>query len=578
MQPSDRLILLAGLLMLVSVITTRLSRRIGMPILLVFLGFGMLAGEDGPGGLAWSDVPTSHFIGSLALAVILFDGGMRTQLKSFRVGLRPALGLATLGVLFSAAITGLFAAWALGFDYVEGLLIGAIVGSTDASAVFGVLHAHGLRLKERVGATLEIESGLNDPMAIFLTVAVLEWLLAGRPALDAAPLLLFAQQMGVGAVLGLAGGYLVWLLLDRLDLGAVFTPLFAFAAGLALYGTTAFFGGSGFLAVYLGGLVIGNRPSVGLSLVLRLHEGLAWLAQIAMFLILGLLVTPSQIVPVAWPALLVGLGLMFAARPLAVWLCLLPFRFSPGERLFIAWVGLRGAVPIVLAMFPLLADLPHAGTMFNVAFVVVLLSLSVQGWTVAPLARRLGLELPPAVTPQRHVVSELPGTPGAVFASYVVAVNAPVAGGVLGTLGLPPASRPVAVARGGRLLAEPASVRLVAGDAVHLLAPPGDLEVLDRQFGGRPQRPGPAERAFFGEWVLNGDANLEALAGLYGLQLAADERTLTVGALLTRAFRKPVVGDRLRRGRLEIVVRELDGDRVLHVGLKLHRNAETVTG
>lgn len=574
MQPSDRLILLAGLLMLASVITTRLSRRIGMPILLVFLGFGMLAGEDGPGGLPWNDVPTSHFIGSLALAVILFDGGMRTPLKSFRVGLRPALGLATIGVLASAAVTGLFAAWALHLDYAEGLLIGAIVGSTDASAVFGVLHAHGLRLKERVGATLEIESGLNDPMAIFLTVAVLEWLLAGRPPPDAAPLVLFVQQMGVGAVLGLAGGYLVWLLLDRLDLGAVFTPLFAFASGLALYGTTAYCGGSGFLAVYLGGLVIGNRPSTGLRLVLRLHEGLAWLAQIAMFLILGLLVTPTRIVPVAWPALAVGLGLMFVARPLAVWLCLLPFRFEPGERLFIAWVGLRGAVPIVLAMFPLLAGLPHADTMFNVAFVVVLLSLAIQGWTVAPLARRLGLELPPAVTPQRRVVPELPGTPGAGFVSYAVAANAPVLGSLLGALGLPPGCRPVAVARGGRLLADPPAVRLVAGDVVHLLAPLAELDGLDRQFGGTPERPGPAERAYFGEWVLNGDAGLDALASLYGLTLGAEERALTVGALLTRTFRRPVVGDRLRRGRLEMVVRELDGDRVIRVGLKLHGDGE----
>ena len=394
-------LLAAALLVLISVVAGVLSARAGFSFLLVFLLAGSLAGEDGPGGFVFDDFKLSYWVGNVALAVILLDGGLRTEFKTFRTGLRPALTLASLGVVLSAGITGVAAHFLLGLDWYWAMLLGAIVGSTDAAAVFSLLKSSGVRLNERVAATLEIESGLNDPMAVFLTIAFITLALgqATGQAVTAGELFIaFVLQMGWGAAMGLLSGWGLAQLLRFLarwrDTGGGVRALLVVSAGLAVFAATSALHGSGFLAVYLMGVITANRARLLVSRSLSAMDGYAWLSQAGMFLLLGLLVTPSDVLATLWPALGVAVVLMMVARPVAVWLCLKPFKFESHEIKFISWVGLRGAVPIVLAVFPVMAGVPGAQTFFNVAFVVVLASLILQGATIPWAAKRWHVALP----------------------------------------------------------------------------------------------------------------------------------------------------------------------------------------
>jgi cell volume regulation protein A len=399
-------LLMAAALVFISVLAGVVSARAGFSFLLVFLLAGVLAGEDGPGGLVFNDFKLSFWVGNVALAVILLDGGLRTEFNTFRTGLKPSLLLATLGVLVCAGITGAAARWLLDLPWPLALLVGAIVGSTDAAAVFSLLKSSGVKLNERVAATLEIESGMNDPMAVYLTLTLIGVALAataggaaGASELDMGTVLRsLLQQFGWGAALGLASGYGMAELLKRLgrgeDGGGGIRALLLVSGGLVVFAATTWLGGSGFLAVYAMGVIAGNRARRQVRSSLSAMDGYAWLSQAGMFLLLGLLVTPSNLLPTLLPALGVSLVLMGVARPLSVWLCLAPLRFPPREIVFISWVGLRGAVPIVLAVFPVMAGVPGAQTFFNVAFVVVLASLLLQGSTIAWSARRLGVALP----------------------------------------------------------------------------------------------------------------------------------------------------------------------------------------
>ncbi len=389
----------AAALVFASVLAGLFSARIGFSFLLVFLLAGIVAGEDGPGGLSFDNFRLVFWVGNVALAVILLDGGLRTPFSTFRTGLKPAALLATVGVVVSAAVTGAAAMLLLGLDWATAMLLGAIVGSTDAAAVFALLTRSGVTLNERVAATLEIESGVNDPMAIYLTIACIGLIaaLAQGQSPGAEVLLTFVQQFGWGTLAGLAGGFLMGLLLQRIaarDAGGGILALLLVAGGLSLFAATGVIGGSGFLAVYLFGMIVANRAAAETAPTLPAMDGYAWLAQAGMFLLLGLLVTPSEMLPALLPSLALALVLIFVARPAAVWLCLWPFRFTRAETAYIAWVGLRGAVPIVLALFPLLAGVPNAQLLFNAAFVVVLVSLLLQGSTIGWMARRLGVALP----------------------------------------------------------------------------------------------------------------------------------------------------------------------------------------
>jgi cell volume regulation protein A len=569
MELAGTVIALASLLFLVSVLSTALTPRLGIPVLLLYLGLGMLAGENGLLGIRFHDVDSAYLIGSAALAVILFDGGLRTDPTAFRVALAPALSLATLGVLLTAGVVATVAVAVLQLGWLEAMLLGAIVGSTDAAAVFSLLHGRGMVLKERVGATLEIESGVNDPMAVFLTLLLVQAVVSHEiPGWDAG--LSFVWQMAGGAVIGLLAGAALAAAVTRIALNAALYPLLVLFGALFAFGMASLLGTSGFLAVYLAGLTLARRVSRGLYNIQRFVDGAAWLSQISMFLMLGLLVTPANLLPYALSGLLIGLALIFVARPLAVAACLLPFRFAWREQAFIGWVGLRGAVPIILAMFPWIAGFDDWQMYFSVAFFVVLVSLLVQGWTVPLAARVSGLEVPSRTDRLQRVELGMPGQEEFELVGYRIDTDSPLLGGAPTHVQWPGDVRALLVIRQGRAIEVEQLGRLAEGDQIYFLARPSALAQLDRRILAErdPQRLG--ERAFFGDFVVRPEATVAALDAMYRFGPEPADAVLTVGELLLSRYPRPVVGDRLRVGSVEFVVREVDGNRIAQVGLKLY--------
>ncbi len=491
----DRALLTGALLLLIAVGASAFSWRLGVPVLVVFLLLGMLAGSEGLLGIPFEDYVASHALGTIALALILFDGGLRTSWRAVRRTAAPALTLATAGVLITAVITGLAAAWLLDLPLLEGMLLGSIVGSTDAAAVFSVLRAKGVNLRPRLATTLELESGSNDPMAVFLTVGLLEVLL-GRRELGPGLVGLFLLQMPLGLVVGLTVGRLTLVAVRRLALaGEGLYPVATAAAGLLAYSLAAVSGGSGFLAVYVAGIVIGNGPLPLRSSVLRFHDATAWLAQIAMFVLLGLLSFPSRLREVALAGLAVAAVLTFVARPVAVGLLLLPFRFSPREVLFVSWVGLKGAVPIVLAMFPLLMGVPDGGVMFDVVFFVVILSALTQGWSLPWLARKLRLQAPPRPEPAVTLeLASIGAMHGAELVDYPVTPETPFANHLVRELGFPQEAVVAMVARGQQVIPPRGSTRVLPGDHVFVVLQPSARAQVDRTFGAAPGDDGAVAR------------------------------------------------------------------------------------
>jgi cell volume regulation protein A len=393
MDSTNQLIFFCGLLLCAAIFASFLSRRIGAPLLVTFLVVGILFGEDGPGGIVFNDVALSYLACSFALAIILYDGGIHTPMKNFRQALRPAVILASVGVLVTASIVAFSVWFFFGTDPLYALLLGSLVASTDAAAVFLLLRQQGIKLKPDVANTLEVESGVNDPMAIFLALTFTGLILAGGfGAISDAPWSVpagFIQQFGIGALLGIAGGRLLTFTYDRVALELGLNPIFALASGLLIFGATNILGGSGFLAVYLAGLILGNHAYRAKQVVKQFMDGIAWLAQLAMLLILGLLVTPTELVSDVPEALLISFILIFVARPAAVFISLAFETFSWREKLFISWIGLRGAMPIYLAIIPVLLGVP--GNFFNIAFLVVMVSLVLQSTSVGLVARWLGV-------------------------------------------------------------------------------------------------------------------------------------------------------------------------------------------
>lgn len=384
--------LVAGLLCLLAIVAGQISTRVGTPLLLVFIGIGMLAGEDGPGRIQFDDFQTAYLIGSLALAAILFQGGLGTERGMIRQAFWPSMVLATVGVAISAGLVGLVVKALLGLTWPEAFLLGAVTAPTDAAAVSVLLRLSRAAVPSRVVAALEVESGLNDPMSVFLTVGLVEVLTQPGGSSPGHAVLLFFEGMGGGAVIGLAGGYALLWLFWRLNTETSVFPVLAVGAALAIFGGAQVLGASGFLAVYLAGIIAGNHEHQAEQPIKRFFGALGWLAQIALFLMLGLLVAPHELPQHALAALVVAGVLVLLARPAGVLACLLPFRWTVRESVFVAWVGLRGAVPIYLTIIPLLAGLRSGRTLFNIVFVVVIVSVAVQGWTIAPMARLLRLK------------------------------------------------------------------------------------------------------------------------------------------------------------------------------------------
>jgi len=557
-------ILLGAVLIMAGILSSLLALRFGAPLLLVFLLIGLLAGESGPGHVQFDDLRTTYLVGSVALALILFDGGLRTRFQNISAVIAPSMVLATIGVLLTALITAPVAKYVLELNWVEALLVGAVVASTDAAAVFLLVHAQGLRLRPRVGATLEAESGTNDPFAVFLTLMLVELISAGESSFAHVAMEL-GRQAVLGAVIGMAGGRLVVLALNRMALPQGLHAPFVLTAALVIFGTAQIAHASGFLAVYLAGIMIGNRPTRAHNAVVTFLDAATWLAQIVMFVLLGLLASPQRLVASIGPAVIVALVLMLVARPLAVFLCLAPFRFNWREKLFIAWTGLRGAVAIFLASIPLLVGLSRASLYFDVAFVIVVISLLLQGWTLAPAARRLHVALPRTDRGPRRVELDLPGQLEQQLVGYPVRPKS-----LYFRRGLVPSwSKPTLVIRDQHILSPTEADPVRPGDYVYLLAPPEKAQVLDHFFVEMPPPAKPDPR-LLGDFFVTGTATLGALAEIYGLQVAADHTEVPLADFFREHLgRAAKTGDIVALGPIALLAHKVENGRVTTVGLRL---------
>ena len=578
MDQTIYLVTLVGTALVVAAaFSSLIAFRFGAPLLLLFLGLGLVAGTDGL-GIDFDNAGVAYFIGALALAVILFDSGFGTPIAMLRQAAGPALSLATVGVIITTGLFGAAAFYLTDFSWLESFLLGAAVASTDAAAVFFLLRAGNVQLRDRVRSTLEIESGTNDPIAIFLTITLVEVIAAGHD--PEAPVLLFdlvvgfLLHMALGAACGIAGGLAIVRLIDRLELDQGLQPILVLTLSLLVFAAGGAVGGSGFLAVYLAGLVAGNSSIRSHAALKRFQDGVSWLAQIIMFLVLGLYATPSEFRPIIGVSVGLGLILIFVARPLAVWLCLAPFKFPRQETAFISWVGLRGAVSILLAITPILGGLENGRAIFNSAFIIVLVSLVVQGWTVGPLARRLGLIVPQRMGPLEKVELELPGSAHHELLSYRVVAGSPVTRGER----IPRWARPSLVVREGRSIKYQDAGRLIAGDRVYIFVSDRYPRLLDRLFASRTDVD-PEDADFFGAFAVDPSRPAAELEAAYGPGLSEAERKLAIGQLvLQRLGGRAEYADRVTLGPIELIVRDIgETGQVTSLGLSFEPTPRTTS-
>ena len=572
MELVNQLIFVGALLIVISVVAGMYSSRLGAPILLVFLLLGMAAGEDGF-GIAFSDYTSTFAVGSVALAIILFEGGLRTPREVVRLVLGPAVSLATVGVLLSALAIAAVAHLVMGLSPLEGVLLGAVLASTDAAAVFTLLHGRGGAVNARVTGTLELESGMNDPMAVFLTLVCVELLMHPDLSPGWYALKELVLGFGGGAALGLLGGFALRWSVERLNLTTSLYPILIAAGALLVFGFANLLGASGFLAVYLAGVVLARAPYRAQQVIARFLDGLAWLSQIAMFLLLGLLVTPSKLLADLPYGIVIALAVILIARPGSVALALLPFRFTWPERGFIAWVGLRGAVPIFLASIPILAGIPEAQHYFNVAFVVVLVSLLIQGWTVGRAARFLGLNVPEDAAAHDPLDLGLGPKAERELAGFRVKSGARALRHSYGALGLPANAQILAAIREEQPIEQFQRATPAVGDYVIAILPPIEIAAVQRLFA-EPQVDETAPEGF-GEFMLSGAGPVDELGLVYGLDLGEHRSGETLADFMHEHLGKiAVVGDRIRIGEVELVVREVRDGRVQMIGLELEDQRE----
>ncbi|HWV43792.1 potassium/proton antiporter [Pseudorhodoplanes sp.] len=557
-------ILLGALLAMAGILSSLVALRFGAPLLLIFIVVGMLAGESGPGGIQFEDVRLAFMVGSIALALILFDGGLRTKFATFQNVLAPAGTLATLGVLITSGIVAPAAVYLFNLSWLEGLLMGAAVASTDAAAVFFLMHARGLRLRPRVAATIEVESGTNDPFAVFLTIVLVEILLQGqKPALEI--LLVLVREAALGTMIGVLGGIAIVATLNRVELPQGLHAPFVATGAIVTFGLCQSIHASGFLAVHLAGLIVGNRVMRARTAIGTFLDAATWLAQIAMFVLFGLLAWPERFPGQLLPAIGIAVVLMLVARPVGVFVSLLPYRFSVREKLFISWVGLRGAVGFFLASMPLLVGLKNSQVYFDVGFIVVIVSLLVQGWTIAPAARwlRIAKKRPDAF--QARIELDLPGQRAQELVGYPVTSGSPyLRGGII-----PSWAKIALVVRDEKVMTPEEARGLHEGDHVYLLAPQEKASSLDRFFANLPP-PSSPDPELMGDFFIGGDTTLGSIAEIYGISVEPAQQLITVADLFgERLGRVPQSGDKQRLGEVVLVVHRVKDGQVLTVGLQL---------
>lgn len=478
---AENILLIGSVLLFLSIVVSKTGYRFGVPSLVIFLLLGILAGSEGIGKIYFDDPSIAQFLGVVALNFILFSGGLDTKLAAIRPVVKPGLLLSTVGVLVTTLVTGGFAHWLLNFTLPEGLLLGAIVSSTDAAAVFSILRSKSVNLKGNMRPLLELESGSNDPMAYFLTITF-TGLVMGQELTGASFIWMFVKQIAVGGALGFLMGKLAIKLVNKINLNVEgLYPVLLLSVVFFTYSIANIFDGNGFLAVYITGVILGNADFVHKKSMLRFYDGQAWLLQIVMFLTLGLLVYPSQIPPVAGYGLLLAGILILVARPVAVFMCLLPFKYSFKEMLFISWVGLRGAVPIVFATYPLLAGATQANMMFNIVFFIAIASVALQGTSLTFVAKILGLIDNTVV--EKSYEFELEGYSTDLI-EIPVGDTCEVAGKALVDAQLPPNALVVLLKREGKFITPNGNTLLLPGDKLMVMADsPDTLQTVRGMLG-----------------------------------------------------------------------------------------------
>lgn len=561
----DKLILLTAVLILFGIASSKLSARLGLPVLVLFLLVGMLAGDGGIGGVSFDSPGAAHALGTLALAIILFDGGLQTPTASIRKVWKPASLLATVGVVVTAMVTGVAAAYVLDLPIMEGMLLGAIVGSTDAAAVFSLLRNAGIHIRERLKATLEIESASNDPMAIFLTVGLLEILVNGMEP-GTGLVQMFLLQMGVGAAVGLGVGWASVQIINRIHLAASgLYPVMVAACGLLAFGLAANLNGSGFLAIFLAGVVIGNSRFVFQRSTFLFHDGLAWLSQITMFVVLGLLINPASLFEVWLQGLIIAAVLVLVARPLAVLPILAFSGFNKREITLVSWVGLRGSVPIILAIFPLMFGLPGAELIFNVVFFVVLISATIQGSTLPWVARKLGLTEKPPATPAATLEITALGDVDADIVEYTLGKNSRAVGRRLSQMALPDGTVVAMITRKNEVIPPRGSTPLLPGDHLFIVLRPETRPFVDSVFSqaleaARNDLPS-------SELRLKGSTTVEAIRCSYGVILDADDHLNLETVVRQSLGEEAQVGDAIELAGTTLIVRDMIGSRLVTISL-----------
>ncbi len=556
-------LLLMSALLIFSILTSLVSTKANIPLILVFLCIGLMVGDGGGLGLVgFHSAKMAFFIGNVALALILFDSGYQTSFKSYRMTAVPSLLLATVGVLLTTLLLAPAAYYILNISWLQALLLAAIISSTDSASVFFLLRMGGVSVRDKIKSTLEIESGSNDPMAIFLTFSFITLIQAHADGFSWRLFTNFIEQMGIGAIAGLFIAYVVKKIINKVELDTALYPILLIAMVIAGFALTNVLGGSGFLALYIAGIFLGNSKLHGHHQILRVQTTLTWLCQIIMFMSLGLYANVSEFPSVFTPSMILGALLIVVSRPLAVFLCLAPFKYTLLEKVFISFVGLRGATSILLALTPLVMHLPDAETFFNIIFLMVLMSLAIQGFFIIPVARMCHVTLPIVEKPAEKSEVDLPGLSDSYLVSYKLSENTPAVHGKP----IPKWAMPIIVKREGISYNAYNIKSLKPDDRVYLFASSEKkIQFLDSLYGGGLT----LNSEEFGDFTLKPDTPLKELVLLYGIKIDKRMQDKTICDVLNQNFADIEVGDRFRLDAVELIVRKMDGNSVEEIGLDL---------